>query len=106
MPESKNDEEDDKNKPSRIVKDGNKGHDGNGDKEDNPALPAKKGIGDVAPIELSDREEVEGSDKKAHPPRISDGMEDDVVSLRNLTNDDSLNERKKAEGQPDGEYLL
>ncbi len=95
MPESKNNEEDDKKKPSGIVKDGNKGHDSNGDEENDPTLPPKQGIGDMPPIELSNRKKVESSDKETHPPRIPDGMKNNVVCLRNLTNDESLNEGKK-----------
>lgn len=50
MSEAKEDDEDEEEKPSWIVKYSNVGHDNDGDKEDGPTLPSQKGIGDVASI--------------------------------------------------------
>ena len=60
----------------------------------------------MPPIELSDGKKVESGYEKAHPPGISDGMKNNVVSLRNGANDDSLKKGKKQRVSPDEEYLL
>ena len=50
MPETEEDEEDEKEKPSRVIEDGNEGHDDDGNEEDDPTPSPKKGIGNVASI--------------------------------------------------------
>jgi hypothetical protein len=50
MPEAKEDDEDEKEKPSWIVKYSDKSHHGNGNKEDNPAPFSKEAINNMASI--------------------------------------------------------
>lgn len=87
MSETEEDEENKKEKPSWIVEYGNEGHDNDGDEENNSTSPSEKGIGNVASVQLSDRKEVEGSDKKANPSCIPYGMKKDIIIFRNLTHD-------------------
>ena len=57
-------------------------------------------------IKLSDGKKVESSYEKTHPPRISDGMKNNVICLRNLTDNDSLKEGKKQRvGQTESTFL-
>ena len=106
VPEAEEDDEDQQEEPSWIVEDGDEGHDCNGHEEDRPALPSKKGIGNVASIKLSDRKEVKGGDEKANPSRISDGMEENVMSFRDRTQNQTLDEKEEERvSQPDRPLL-
>ena len=87
MPEAKEDKENKKEKPARVIEEGDEGHDDDGNKEDDPAPSAKESIGNVASIELSDRQKVEGSHEKPNPSRISDGMKKDIMIFCNLPHD-------------------
>ncbi len=82
VPETEDNDKDQQKKPSGIVDDGDEGHDPDGHEEDCPALPSKKGIGDVASVKLSNGKKVKGGDEKANPSCISDGMEQNIVSFR------------------------
>ena len=92
MPETENDEKDEKEKPTWIVEDGDKGHRDDGYEINDPALSPKKGIGDVTPVELSDRKEIERCYEEAYPTCVSDGMEHDVGCFGNFADNESLNE--------------
>ena len=59
MPKAKQDDQDQKEKPSRIIKYGDKGHYNNSDEEDDPTLSSKETISDVASVQLSNGEEIE-----------------------------------------------
>jgi hypothetical protein len=59
MPKAEQDDKDEKKKPSRIVKYGDKGHDNNSDEEDNPTLSSKETISDVPSVQLSNGEEIQ-----------------------------------------------
>jgi hypothetical protein len=48
--EAEEDDEDEQEKPSRIVKDGDEGHDCDGDEKDSSAPSPKKGIDNVASV--------------------------------------------------------
>ena len=48
--EAEEDDEDEQEKPSRIVKDGDEGHDCDGDEKDSSAPSPKEGIGNVASV--------------------------------------------------------
>ena len=91
MPETEQNKEDEKQKPSGVVEEGDIGHHGNRNKEYDPALPSKKSIGDMTTIQLSNRQEIEGGHKKAHPPRISNRMEKDIMIWGDLAHHQALN---------------
>jgi hypothetical protein len=56
----------------------------------------------MASVKLSDREEVKGGNEKANPSRISDGMEENVISFRDRTQYQTLDEREEERiAQPD-----
>jgi len=50
MPEAEEDNEDEQEKPSRVVENGNEGHDSDSDDEDGSAPLSKEGIGNVASV--------------------------------------------------------
>jgi len=50
MPEAEENEENEKENPSRIFEDSDVGHDGDGEEEDNSALLSKESIGNVASV--------------------------------------------------------
>ena len=50
MSEAKEDDEDEQEEPSRIVKDGDEGHDSDGDKKNSSAPSPKEGVGNVSSV--------------------------------------------------------
>jgi hypothetical protein len=48
--EAKEDDEDEQEEPSRIVKDGDEGHDSDGDEKNSSTPSPKEGIGNVASV--------------------------------------------------------
>ena len=50
MSEAEEDDEDEQEEPSRIVKDGDEGHDSDGDEKNSSAPSPKEGIGNVASV--------------------------------------------------------
>ncbi len=48
--ESKKDDQDEQQKPSGVVEDGDEGHDSDGDEEDHSTLTPKEGINDVTSV--------------------------------------------------------
>ena len=50
MSKAEEDEENEKEKPSWILEDGDIGHDGDGDEKDNTALLTEESIGNVASV--------------------------------------------------------
>src|SRR5208283_494825 len=59
---------------------------------DEPAFLAKHSIDDVASVELSDGQEIEGGDKEPHPPRIGYGMYQDAESRGHIPHDHAFGE--------------
>ncbi len=74
MFQTKQDHQYKQEKPGNGIKDENEGCDSNDDNGNLPSLPSEQSIGDVAAVQLSNRKEVEGGDKKAYPSRIGNGM--------------------------------
>lgn len=106
MSEPKEDHQDEHENPSRIVEDGDETHDCDGDEENGAAPLSEEGIGDMSPIQLSHRKEVEGGDKEADPSGISDGMKHHINIFGNLSQDQSLDEgEKKRVCQTDRPFL-
>jgi hypothetical protein len=95
MSKSKEDEENKKQDPTRVVEYGNEGHDNYGNEEYKTAFLSKEGIGNVTSVQLPDRQEVEGRYEKTHPSCITDGMKKNVIIFRNLTHHDTLDQREK-----------
>lgn len=93
--ETEKDDEDEQEKPSRIVENGDKGHNDNCGEENDAASAAEKGICDMPAIELTDGKKIEGGDKETHPSRITDRMQDDIVVVRHLSQYQSLEETEK-----------
>jgi hypothetical protein len=85
MAKSEEDEENKKQDPTWVVEYGNEGHDNYGNEEYETTLLSKEGIGDVASVQLPDRQEVEGRYEETHPSRIANGMKKNVIIFRNLT---------------------
>jgi len=48
--EAEENDEDKQEKPSRVIENGDKGHEGDGEEEYSPALLSKEGIGNVASV--------------------------------------------------------
>jgi hypothetical protein len=48
--EAEEDDKDEQEKPSRVIENGDEGHEGNADQEDNSAFPSKEGIGNVTSV--------------------------------------------------------
>ncbi len=92
--ETKEDHEDEQENPSGIVEDRDKTHDCNGDEEDGAAPFSEEGIGDVAPVQLSHRNQIEGGDEETDPSGISDRMEQNIKAFRNLSHHQFLNKCK------------
>ena len=95
MPKTEKNDEDEQEKPSGVVENGDKGHHRNGDEKDGFTLFPKESIGDMAPVELSDGEKIESCYKETHPSGITYGMKKNIMILRNRTDDQPLNEREK-----------
>jgi len=95
VPESEKDDEEEHEAPTRIVEDGDEGHENDGDQEDHAAPFPEKGVGDMTAVQLSNGEKVEGGDEETYPSGISNGMEDHVVGFRNLAQHDPLKEGEK-----------
>jgi hypothetical protein len=93
--EAEENDQDEQKKPSGVVKDSNKGHDGNGDEKDRSTPSSKERIGDVASVQLANRKEIEGGDEKTNPPGIPNGVKDHIIIFRNLTYNQTLNEREE-----------
>jgi hypothetical protein len=106
MPKTEEDDEDEQEKPSGIVENGDKGHHRNGDEEDGFTPFPKESIGNMASVKLPDRKKIEGRDEKTHPSGITDGVKKDIMILRNRTDDQPLNEREKDRvSQPESPFL-
>ncbi len=76
--------------PSDVVKNCEEEQERNEGPRDEFAFLAKYPIDDVAPVELTDRQEVEGGDKKPYPSRVSYGMYQDVISRRQVAHDQAF----------------
>jgi hypothetical protein len=95
MSEAEEDDEDEEEEPPRIIKYGDEGHDSNSDEKNSSAPPSKEGIGNMASVQLANRKKIEGGDKESNPSGITDRMEKNIKIFRNLTHDQTLNEREK-----------
>ena len=95
MPESEEDDESKEKHPSGVVEEGDEDHDGERDEKDRAALPPEKGVEDVPSVQLAHGQEVQGRHKKTYPSGKPDGMAEDTVTFRYLTDHRALNEGKK-----------
>ena len=95
MLETEDNEEDQKEKPAGIVKDGDESHGRDGNEENNPASPAKQGISNVPSIELPNRQKVKSRNEKPNPARVSDRVEDNIGRFWDMTHHKALNEREE-----------
>ena len=90
MPKAEDDDEDEKEEPSRIVKYCDKGHRNNSDQINGTTPSSKQAIDDVASVELSYWKEIKGSYKESNPSSKSDGVEQDLIILCILTQHQTL----------------
>ena len=92
MLEAKEDHKDQQEKPGNGIKNKNEGDNSDDDHGDFPAVPSKKSIRDVASVQLSDREKIEGGHKESDPSGIGNRMKNDLVMARNISDEEILNE--------------
>ena len=78
--------------PSRHTQNDEHNHNDSG----HNLLPgSENGIGHMTPVQLADRKQIQACDQQADPPGKSDGMQDQIDLIRQITMDDPADQGKK-----------